>query len=99
MGKLNCWEFHRCGRQPGGEQAGERGVCPASVAKKLNGVHGGINAGRACWVVGGTFCYGGVQESFAKKYDNCLLCEFYKEVKSEESSSFKLSASLFMMLH
>jgi hypothetical protein len=99
MEKLNCWEFHKCGRQPGGDEVSERGVCPAAVERKLNGVHGGINAGRACWVVGGTFCYGRVQESFAKKYDGCMQCDFYHKVKDEESSSFRLSAGLFMMLH
>ncbi len=99
MGKLNCWEFHGCGRQPGGDRVSELGVCPASVEKKLSGVHGGTNAGRACWVIGGTFCDGRVQGSFSKKYDSCLQCDFYKKVKDEESSSFRLSAGLFMMLH
>jgi hypothetical protein len=99
MMKLNCWEFNECGREPGGISAQELGVCPAATAKRLNGVHGGTNAGRACWVVGGTLCNGSVQETFVKKYDRCIECNFYKKVRSEESSSFQLSASLYMMLH
>ncbi len=99
MDKLNCWEFNKCGRQPGGLHVDQRGVCPVATEKKLNGVHGGTNAGRACWVVGGTLCNGKVQETFAKKYDDCVECEFYKKVKNEEASLFQLSASLFMMLH
>ncbi len=99
MAKMNCWEFNKCGRQPGGASVSEYGICPAAAAKRLDGVHGGINAGRACWVVGGTFCNGSVQETFAKKYDNCLECDFYNKVRSEEASDFQLSASLFMMLH
>jgi hypothetical protein len=99
MGKLNCWEFKRCGRELGGTGVHEQGVCPAATAKRLDGAHGGTNAGRACWVVGGTLCNDSVQETFAKKYDSCMECDFYKKVKSEESSGFQLSASLFMMLH
>jgi hypothetical protein len=99
MTKLNCWEFNDCGREPGGASVQEFGVCPAATANRLNGVHGGTNAGRACWVVGGTLCNGRVQETFAKKYDRCVECAFYKKVRSEESSDFQLSASLYMMLH
>lgn len=29
--KLNCWEFKKCGREPGGLKARERGACPATV--------------------------------------------------------------------
>jgi hypothetical protein len=99
MGKLNCWEFNRCGREPEGAGVRDHGVCPAATAKRLDGVHGGTNGGRACWVVGGTLCNGRVQETFVKKYDGCLECDFYNRVRSEEASGFQLSASLFMMLH
>lgn len=97
--KLNCWEFNECGRQPGGANTRELGICPAAIERKLHGAHGGHNAGRACWVVGGTLCNGKIQETFVKKYDSCLECEFYNKVKKEESSSFQLSAGLYMMLH
>jgi len=97
--RINCWEFNECGRQPGGANVRELGICPAAIERKLHGVHGGHNAGRACWVVGGTLCNGKIQETFVKKYDGCLECEFYNAVKKEESSSFQLSASLYMMLH
>lgn len=99
MDKLNCWEFYECGRQPGGSNVRELGTCPVATERKLDGVHGGMNAGRACWVVGGTLCNGKIQETFLKKYDACMECDFYKKVKEEESSEFKLSASLYMMLH
>ncbi len=99
MVKLNCWEFKQCGRQPGGAHVNDHGICPASTEKKLNGVHGGINAGRACWVVSGTLCDGEVQGTFVKKYDSCMECDFYNKVKEEEASNFQFSASLFMTLH
>jgi hypothetical protein len=54
------------------------------VEERLDGVHGGKNAGRTCWVVSGTFCEDKVQGTFASKLRSCLLCEFYKEVLSDE---------------
>ncbi len=98
MGKQNCWEFKKCGRQPGGHNVEQFGVCPASVEKRLNGVHGGINAGRACWVIAGTFCRGEVQGEFAKKFKSCRNCEFYLKVKEEEGVDFILSAALLAKL-
>ncbi len=65
--KLNCWEFKKCGREPGGTHANDLGVCPTTQEMRLDGVHGGINAGRSCWVVTGTLCRGEVQGTFAKK--------------------------------
>ncbi len=94
MKKLNCWEFKACGREPGGARADELGVCPAAEEKRLHGVHGGKGAGRSCWVVAGTFCRGEVQGTFAHKYRNCELCDFYQKVKFEEMPRFKLSAVL-----
>ena len=48
----NCWEHKKCGREPGGSETESLGVCPAAVESRLDGVHGGRNAGRACWIVG-----------------------------------------------
>ena len=96
MKKLNCWEFNQCGREPGGSRMHELGACPASTEKRLDGIHGGRNAGRACWVVGSTLCNGKIQGSFAKKYDHCMACDFCKKVKEEERSNYQSSASLFM---
>jgi hypothetical protein len=80
--KKNCWEVMDCGRGPGN---GHGDVCPAAKESPLHGVHGGINAGRACWVVAGTLCNGEVSGTFAKKMDNCLICPFYRQVKAEET--------------
>jgi hypothetical protein len=92
--KKNCWEVKRCGRQPGGFHMHDLGVCPASLENKLDGVHGGKNAGRSCWVVAGTLCGGDIQGSFARKFSNCQSCEFYQMVQSEESGTFKMSIVL-----
>jgi hypothetical protein len=92
--KLNCWEFKRCGRQPQGHKVHELGLCPSPMEENLDGVHDGVNAGRACWVVAGTMCGGKVQGTFAEKFNNCSLCDFYKLVKGEEYPCFELSGAL-----
>ncbi len=84
MEKLNCWEHKKCGRQPGGHKAAELGVCPSAIASDLNGAHGGMNAGRACWVVAGSLCGGKIQGTYAKKLLNCWRCDFMNKVKQEE---------------
>jgi hypothetical protein len=88
--KLNCWEIKGCERQPGGKKAAELGICPAAVEKKLDGLHGGKNAGRACWLVAGTMCSGKVQGTFAQKYGNCEKCDFFEAVREEERPVFKM---------
>jgi len=79
--KLNCWEFKKCGRELGGSNAFELGVCPAATDVHLDNVHSGIHAGRACWVVAGTLCEGIVRGTFAQKYRTCGQCDFYEHAK------------------
>jgi hypothetical protein len=85
--KLNCWEFKKCGRQPGGPKAQELGICPATVHQALDGSHHGKNAGRSCWVVAGSLCGGKIQGTYAQKLLNCWRCEFMNRVKKEEEAS------------
>ena len=96
--KKNCWEFKNCGRQPDGEHVRDLGICPSATETKLDGIHGGINAGRTCWVVAGTFCKGQVQGTFGQKYKSCEICDFYRAVKQEEHPGFKLSVTLLERL-
>jgi len=96
--KLNCWEFKNCGRQLKGHRTDELGVCPASTDWRLNHTHGGTNAGRACWVVAGTFCGGKIQGSFGAKYGSCEKCDFYRRVREEEGVQFTLSPVLLRRL-
>lgn len=95
MKKSNCWEFKGCGRGP--ETPNAR-ICPAATNRRLDGVHGGHNAGRCCWIVAGTYCEGEVQGTFAKKYASCAECYLYKLVKLEESSGFNLAPLLLAKL-
>lgn len=94
MKKLNCWEFKKCGREPRGAHSHDLGVCPAAEEERLDGVHGGRNGGRSCWILAGTLCQGEVQGSFAQKYKNCEKCDFYQTVKQEERHLFQLSMTL-----
>ena len=95
MSKLNCWEFKNCGREPNGSKIDELGACPASTETKLDGAHGGKNAGRACWVVAGTMCLGKVEGSYALKEKNCLRCDFYNFVYDEELENFYFMTKLY----
>lgn len=96
--KQNCWEYKHCGREPYGRNVKELGVCPAASEKRLDGIHGGVNAGRACWVVAGTFCSGVVQGTFAQKYNSCKECSFYQLVQAENFQSFQVSTGLLQKL-
>ncbi len=96
--KKNCWQLKKCGREPGGVSVRELGTCPASIERKLSGVHEGEYAGRACWVVAGTLCGGKEQGSFAQKYHNCEACDFYQMVRREEGLKFKMSTRLLAIL-
>jgi len=78
----------------GGAKVNEMGVCPSATAKKYHGVHEGTHAGRACWVVAGTYCKDRVQGSFADKHKECFQCDFYELVKQQEKGKFVLTATL-----
>ena len=82
--KQNCWELEKCGREPGGANVLELGVCPAAIDVSYDGLNGGRNAGRICWAITGTFCNGEVQGTFAQKRLSCLSCDFFKKIKEEE---------------
>jgi hypothetical protein len=92
MDKLNCWKVRGCGREQGGVNIKELGVCPAATEgqeKKLNGLNNGKFAGRACWLVAGTLCGGKIQGTSAQKRSSCLTCDFYQQVHDEEKD-FKI---------
>jgi len=63
---MNCWEFMECGREQGGVNAKELGICPAYP-----------NDGTRCAHVAGTFCRSEVQGTFAMKHLDCTKCVFY----------------------
>ncbi len=53
-----------CGREQGGENSAEYGLCPAAADPSFDGINSGKCGGRICWAVAGTFCGGCTQGSF-----------------------------------
>ena len=98
MSASNCWEFKKCGRQPGGTKASELGVCPAATETKVDGMNSGKNGGRSCWAIAGTLCGGKVQGSFVSKVTNCTQCDFYQTVSSEEGENYQKSLNILAVL-
>ncbi|MFH0919833.1 MAG: hypothetical protein V1913_05675 [Fibrobacterota bacterium] len=98
MARQNCWEFKKCGREPNGLKNAELGVCPAAIEVRVDKINDGKNGGRSCWAVTGTFCGGKVQGTFASKLANCMACEFYKRVLSEEGKSIKSARDILEKL-
>lgn len=91
MNKRNCWEYFSCGREPGGKNSINNGVCTVFENKLLSGINNGKYGGRICWAVSGTLCLNKVEGVKAKKIESCMRCEFYKKVQMEESQAqFKL---------
>lgn len=82
--KLNCWEFMKCGRELNGERAKDLGVCPTAIYPHADGLNGGLNGGRICWAIVGTYsCHIGAS-SVTKKKILCHDCRFHRKVLSEE---------------
>ncbi|MCW5202694.1 hypothetical protein VU12_07115 [Desulfobulbus sp. US4] len=80
--KLNCWEFKECGREPNGKNVSEHGVCPVAVESRLDGVHGGRNGGRCCWLVKYYLLKNNIFDECSCGFPKCLKCDFYCMVKS-----------------
>ena len=86
--RLNCWEYQCCGRGPDGSHAGTSEACPVGERLAIDGVNGGMGAGRACWVVEGTRCEGTIAGPFEEKINTCRKCAFFHRVAVEEGLDF-----------
>lgn len=80
--KLNCWEYKQCGHEQGGKNA-HLGICPAATYYHANGFLDGINGGRACMYITGTFCDNSLSGTAKEKDKVCLECEFFRTLKQE----------------
>jgi len=98
MAKQNCWEFKQCGRQPGGKNAEELGICPASISALIEGTNDGVMGGRACWALTGTLCGAKVQGTFAGKLSSCQNCEFYEQVMCDQEGDFEGTVQILKKL-
>jgi hypothetical protein len=79
MKKKNCWEFKNCGKNEDGSSN-----CPVPRMSMYEGVNGGKNGGRVCWIIADSACDCDVQSTFHHKLKTCSACDFYKAVKEEE---------------
>ncbi len=89
----NCWEFMRCGREPGGDKVEDLGVCPAATAKQLDGINNGRHGGRACWGVPNTHC-----QEIRSKVLGCVDCTFFKLVQEQEGVDFVVLQEILQAL-
>jgi hypothetical protein len=76
--KQNCWEYMKCGREPGGEKVAELGICRAADEEFFSGMNGGKNGGRICFSVAGTFSNDVVQFPCREKLASCKDCSFFE---------------------
>lgn len=93
--KPNCWEFNKCGREPGGERDDEEEVCPIPCDYRFNGVNGGKGAGRFCWTEPDTKRRG----KHTGQSHSCFSCPFFKSVLEEEGKSITMSRAAFIGNH
>ena len=98
MSKKNCWEFFDCGRVPGGKNEREMGICPVVGKNELNDINNGINGGRACWAVAGTYCAGKVQGPYAEKLGDCLKCDFHSYVRQQQNGNYTTTKEILTIL-
>ena len=75
--KLNCWDFRKCCDKSMSHHASKSIVCPVKKELKANGLNGGINGGRICWVIMDSHCK-------KKAQSVCFQCEFRYKVMAEE---------------
>jgi hypothetical protein len=71
--KTNCWEFNECGRQPGGFNVQDLGVCSTAQAIWCDEVQKTIDSGKYCWSI----------NTGEKLCDSCDVCEYYIKEKTE----------------
>lgn len=96
--RQNCWEFWEYDLRKSLTESPTCRKCPAVVDMRLDGVHGGRNAGRACWVVPGTLCGGELHGEYQEKKKTCMSCDFFRSVRSHEEPFFIPAGALAAMI-
>lgn len=91
---LNCWQFIGCKFNDYAHEERSRlrsKVCPVLLMKEYDGMNNGKKAGRACWLVLNTMCWGSIQKNYIQKIQTCTNCDFYNLVIEEE----ELTANIY----
>jgi len=84
MTKLNCWEFMKCGKGCGGDNADGSGVCRVADRTSADGLNEGKNGGRICWVISGDYGNDKAGDPEIQQISKCISCEFRRKVTMEE---------------
>ncbi len=84
MTKLNCWEFMKCGMEPGGCNSEENGVCPVATEAFAHELNSGKNGGRLCWVIAENSNDEKIKCSASHKKTSCFSCDFRYKVTLNE---------------
>ena len=79
---MNCWDYVKCGRIPGGHRVEEDGVCPAYP-----------DHGNLCANVEGTLCQGPLEMAFTSKAGYCQTCGFYLSDHHAKGEPLKTEAA------
>jgi len=64
--------------------------CPVPSNANYNGINGGKNGGRVCWIILGTLCNENQQLVGTRQLEGCADCDFYRAVKEEEGKDLCL---------
>jgi hypothetical protein len=83
----------KCGREIGGDRAVELGICPVSSEFSADGLNGGVNGGRICWIMDKNGCNNKVMQ----RADFCFQCEFRYRVMNEEGLINVCKATGFLL--
>jgi hypothetical protein len=82
--KYNCWDFMKSGKGPSGNRSEKYDVCPIASESAANGLNGGENGGRICWIIAENGCKCNVKCSVRNIGHSCFQCEFRYKVMAEE---------------
>jgi hypothetical protein len=74
----------KCGKGPSKNGNSKSNICPVASETSANGLNGGINGGRICWVIAEDGCKDKVKCSDLYRGDLCYQCEFRYNVRNEE---------------
>jgi len=96
--KMNCWDYQQCGREANGSRVRKLGICPVYLFPGLDGIHGGKNGGRACWIIRDVTCGSTLQRMFIPHCLACFSCHFRRSVMNDEGPDCIISDSFLTLL-
>jgi hypothetical protein len=74
----------KCGRELNGKKVKELGVCPVATHPYADGINEGINGGRICWAIVGSYSLYNLKCPGPGQSHLCFECDFHRKVLGEE---------------